>query len=1709
MGARKRVTTSAAEQYPLRQTICRIVIGCLWGIGILAQLMPSRVDAQASPSARPVTPPRVEQARRFLQNRGWPSKRGGPSISVRSDTSLPLQSESASTAIWQPVGPTAVSTTSYGLVTGRVSSIAIDPADATGNHVFIGTTGGGVWESQNAASSGSVKFSPLTDAPSPFDPLRYASISIGAITVQPGGTGVVLAGTGDSNDALDSYYGAGVLRSTDGGSTWTVIPYTADLKFSFMGEGFAGFAWSTVNPRLVVAAVSQAYEGALVSAPYRNKSYAGLYYSTDAGATWSLGRITDGAGKEVQGPTSAFASPAGNSVTSVIWNPVRRLFIAAVRFHGYYQSGDGVTWTRMTSQPGTGLTSQACPNNLGATGSIACPIFRGALAVNPDSGDTFAWTVDLYNQDQGLWQDACAISGGVCSAPAITFLKRWSTTSLETNTILGPATVANGDYNLVLAAVPSAQDTVLLAGANDLWRCTLSTGCSWRNATNAYSCMSAKVAPYQHALAWNPANPEEIFIGNDSGLWRSMDAVAENGAACASEDSSHFQNLNGGLGSLAEVDSISLSPDSPYTMMAGLGVNGTAGVKNTMGPTGTWPQILGGEGGAVAIDPSTPTNWLVNSAAGVSIRRCSQMADCTPEDFGAQAVVDNADVGGDGYTMITSAPFIVDPLDASQILLGTCRVWRGPADGTGWTSANAISGFMDGMTGQSHCSGDALIRSIAALPIAGGREVIYVGMFGSLNGGAPVGGHLLKATLVPGGSSETEWSDLTFSPVANSQVSFNHYALDISSIYIDPHDPSGDTVYVTVAGIPDLDHAICTVYRTTDGGAHWYEINSNIRTSPANSIVVDPQDSNTVYVATDAGVYSTRQIGSCVNGPSNCWSVFGAGLPYAPVTRLSAASGSATLKVLVAATYGRGIWQIPLWTADMELTSVSVDRTSLTFGSHVAGTASAVQSITVTNNGGTALTVTTIAVDAPFSESDNCTGNVVNAGGSCTIRVVFAPSQAGTVSERLKIVANVAGEVIYVDLTGTGSSAGPVKISPGLLDFGQVAIDKTSARLNVTMENTTSGPVPIASIAAAAPFRVAADSCSPALTAHSACTVSVEFKPSLAGAVMEMLSVVDNAGTKNVALKGTGANAATDRPSASSLVFPTVAVGQESSPANLTLSNTGDLPLNGITTNASTGFRSSDNCGGSLGARSSCSISVVFAPTAVGNIEGSLTLTDANGIQTIALSGTAVAAAALKAGTSQIAFDEVSVGQRSAPVTLTITNSGGGSISNIGFQMGGSGASSFSWSQSTCGAVLVGGSSCTVQLTFVPVQFGQLTATLVISSSTRGGYPVEVRLSGLGQGSSKIHISPSRLNFVQSELGRSTAVQVATISNTSDTAASEVAVAATMPFSVSQSTCGSSLGAGGSCSVGVVFTPATNGVASGTLSVTSRTFADPAVAALEGAGGAAGSLQVQPASIAFPTTGVGTTSATKDVTLTNTGQVTIVDLALSASSGFQISSSSCGTSLGVSASCTLQVVFAPSSAGQQMGKITAMSSSLPAPAQIAVSGMGFDFLISSTGLSRKAVSSGQTASYTISLTPLNGSSGTFTYSCGSLPANASCNFSSSSATIPANANWSVTLNVSTGPGRSTARLDASRPYWLPVISLVVLPMAAGFRRRRGWVLVLMMGLLGLVSCAGAGGGGGGLPVSAINNTPAGTYSVVVTANANGVSHSTTLTLIVD
>jgi hypothetical protein len=294
-----------------------------------------------------------------------------------------------------------------------------------------------VWKSTNAAGPlGAASFAPLTDTLAAFNANAGAgvipSLSIGAVAVQPTVNPVVLAGTGDPNDATDSLYGEGLLRSTDGGLNWTLIQNTqhgTDATYSFSGLATAGLAFSTATPTLVVAAFSVSPQSAIVNAA-GVYSIPGLYYSSDAGQTWQMATLYDGA-SVVQGPQPLGTAQTGNAATSVVWDALRGQFFAAIRAHGYYSSPDGANWTRLTAQPGTNLTTAKCPVGANGGGTAACPIFRGTLAVQPVTGDLYALTIDANDIDQGLWQDLCKATTNTCAAPAPTFSSRIDNAALE------------------------------------------------------------------------------------------------------------------------------------------------------------------------------------------------------------------------------------------------------------------------------------------------------------------------------------------------------------------------------------------------------------------------------------------------------------------------------------------------------------------------------------------------------------------------------------------------------------------------------------------------------------------------------------------------------------------------------------------------------------------------------------------------------------------------------------------------------------------------------------------------------------------------------------------------------------------------------------------------------------------------------------------------------------------------------------------------------------------------------------------------------------------------------------------------------------------------------------------------------------------------------------------------------------------------------
>jgi hypothetical protein len=793
---------------------------------------------------------------------------------------------------WTSLGPaplasdaSGVGQQDYNWVSGRATALAIDPSDPTANTVYLGGAYGGLWKSTNAAtqSSANVVWTPLID--------NQATLAVGAIAIQPGGTGVILAGTGEANSSADSYYGLGILRSADAGQTWTLIPTDTTGTRSFDGMAFSKIAFNTANPLVAVAATAGASEGIIEGLANPITANLGLYGSTDSGNTWTYATIDDG---------TVTIDPG--SASAVIYNAAAGLFFAALRYHGFYSSPDGLNWTRLANQPGTGLTTAACPANPHSPG---CPIYRGELAVVPARNEMYVWYVDANNNDQGIWT---TLNAGV----TWTALNESGIT--DCGDTIGCGT-EDGVYNLELAAVPDGGATDLYTGAVNLYKCQITSFASncagsgqntFLNLTHAYGCSGiARVHPAQHALSFliNSNQQDVMYFANDGGLYRALDGFSDLlTGTCGG--SNQFDSLNQTLGSMTQLVSFSPSPADPNTILAGAGANGSPATQSALSNS-PWLNVNSGEGGNTQINPADPTEWFVSNppdfSSGTNIFRCESGINCLTQDFQNDQVVSSATVGGD--TSAYDPQFLLDPQNSTELIVGTCRMWRGSSSGAGFTllSPNFETGGFGVCTG----SETNLVRSAAAggpVDLNGFSNVMYAGTdgFGPLIPTIPPGGHVWVSTNVAGGTNT--WLDQT--------GAINPNAFPISSIAIDTSDPAGHTAYVTIMGFH-----VSHIWQTTNGGVTWTDFTANLPDAPANAVLVDPATNSSpgmVYVGTDVGVFSSpttvanwTEVGPAPNSGNPGF------LPNVAVTALNLSTNQSA-KLLRASTYGRGLWQFPV-----------------------------------------------------------------------------------------------------------------------------------------------------------------------------------------------------------------------------------------------------------------------------------------------------------------------------------------------------------------------------------------------------------------------------------------------------------------------------------------------------------------------------------------------------------------------------------------------------------------------------------------------------------------------------------------------------------------------------------------------------------------------------------------------------------------------------
>ena len=981
-------------------------------------------------------------------------------IQLRAQRPAALPRVSFSAGSWRPLGPLPLAsdasgngTQDYHQVAGRTTAVAIDPADPSGNTVYIGGAQSGVWKSTNAANpvANNVTWMPLTD--------DQATLSIGAIAVQPGNADpaktIILAATGEANNASDSYFGLGILRSSDAGNTWSLVSSANSGALSFAGLGGMRMAFGTSNGQTntVVAAMAASSEG-LVDGSVTSGTKPGLYTSVDAGVSWTYNALSDSGG----------AIDAA-SATSVVYNSVAGMFFAAIRYHGFYSSADGINWTRLPNQPGDQVLGvAACPPQ-SSSNNFACPIYRAELTAIPGRNEMYAWYVSLSSSgaivDQGIWQ---SLNGGVS----------WNLISEAGITNCGDSIgcgVQQGNYNLELLAMPDGAGTDLYAGGVNLYKCTINAANPWCsvtpfiNLTHVYGCSPiaapSHVHPNQHALdALVPGTGTDsgnalLYFANDGGVYRALDGYAGlTSGSCAGIN--QFDDLNQNLGSMAQFVSFAQHPSDPNTLFGGTQGNGSPATSQATTKT-SWGNILGGDGGYTALDPTSVTSFYASNPdvppQGLGIQLCTNGVDCNNSGF--QFVVTSNTLGGDDGAFYF--PYILDPGSSTSMLVGTCRVWRGPRTGGVFT---ALSPNFDTL-GSGACAGNE-VNQVRALAGAGsidsnGSGTIYATTSGlgpvEGIGHSPAGGRVWVTTNASAGTG-------TFVDVTESgpQGNINPNQFPISGVAVDPSDASGNTAYVTVMGFTG---GVGHVWKTTNAGVSWADFTGNLPDSPVNAVLVYAPMIQ-VFVATDVGVFA-----SPTSAPN--WTEFGpnpstkqAGfLPNVAVTALGVFNRGGQ-QLLRASTYGRGMWQFNLViTPDFQF---SVSNSPLTA---FVGQTSSLNGTMTAVNGYTSSVALTCAAGASAPPT-TCTPSPSS----------FTPGNKTPFSVT---VGGAAGDYNF-NITATGSDSNHVThtipVTLHLVNFGMTSPSPASVTVS---RGTSSSPVSFQITAAGSFNQSVTVSCSPAI----------------------------------------------------------------------------------------------------------------------------------------------------------------------------------------------------------------------------------------------------------------------------------------------------------------------------------------------------------------------------------------------------------------------------------------------------------------------------------------------------------------------------------------------------------------------------------------------------------------------------------------------------
>jgi hypothetical protein len=806
-----------------------------------------------------------------------------------------------------------------GTVSGRVSAIAVDPTHP--NTVYCGGAQGGVWKTTNALAV-SPTWTPISD----FE----ASLAIGDIAIDPVDPNIIYVGTGEANGSCDSYFGQGILRSTDGGSTWTLFNgggfFTSEaISRIVIDPVTAGSATSTT---LWASTVLGFFASGTEDCNTPPGAYNGaLFRSTDSGATWQVQDVPTGAAGSARIHDLAL-DPADSNVLYV-----------AVR--GFPEATGGI-WrsnNALDVHPKFNRIDTKFANTLLASP----PIRRITLGIGHEPTLSLERTLyaALSGSDSTLWGFYKSTNGGATWAHVDagkngqakvlgTTVTRKNGPSF-TSSMVGQRIVLDNRYSRRVTSVTSADtlklnattvgvttqmtwsvgsyprycegqcfydmtigvdpadptantvyvggnprsfpaDTSGVPGAHYNWR-TTDGGNTWRAISQGNS-FAGGLHTDDHAIAFDTSvSPSRVYDGNDGGIWSSDDQGAS------------WKNLNTNI-AITQFQGLALTAADTALVLGGTQDNGSNLLNYAAGgvPAPAWFHTDFGDGGQAVIDQGNANRMFhtyfnqsfnfygpARTFPTAGLPGSWPFAGCY---FGYGPQYYNG-LGDCTDPVSFYAPMTSNPSFSPDVIyFGTDRVYRSPSPQPTLFNLTSWTAVSPALT-----AGGFFVSAIGVFNgLVAGKEVVYAG---SARGEISV-----SFNVEPTGLSTT-WTDIS----AGLPPRF------VSEIEVDSSNPTGNTAYATFSGFNGNSPGHPGhVFRTTDG-ATWTDISGNLPDIPATCIALN---GGSIYVGTDIGVFQSDDGGTS-------WVFLDNGLPHVAVFGLDRNLGNGDI---VASTHGRGMFKL-------------------------------------------------------------------------------------------------------------------------------------------------------------------------------------------------------------------------------------------------------------------------------------------------------------------------------------------------------------------------------------------------------------------------------------------------------------------------------------------------------------------------------------------------------------------------------------------------------------------------------------------------------------------------------------------------------------------------------------------------------------------------------------------------------------------------------